>query len=118
MILSPDRLFSWPTAIWLGVGLGVVAFSWRSTRRIFGPWKRTFWRALMISLAFTPTVIPGADEFGSALRVPAWYSLFVGARDSNAVALFAGVVPVLLAGVILWTFGMAIHFLRNASRAP
>ena len=117
MILSPDRLFSWPTAVWLGAGIGVIVFSWRRTGRIFDAWKRTLWRALMISLAFTPTVIPAAGEFGSALRVPAWYSLFVAARDSNMVALFAGVVPVLLAGVILWTFGMAIHFLRNAIRS-
>jgi len=118
MILSPDNLLSWQTAVWLGSGLCVVALSWRRTQRIFSAWKRVLWRALMISLAFTPTVIPAADELGNALRVPAWYSLFLAARDSNMVALFAGVVPVLLAGVIFWTFGMAIYLLRNAIRAP
>jgi len=116
MILSVDNLFSWPAALWLCAGLSVVAHSWRRTRRIFSPWKRTFWRAFMISLAFTPTVLPAGGEFGQAIPVPAWYGLFVAARDLNMVALFAGTAPVILAGVILWTLGMAVHFLRNISR--
>ena len=113
MIITADNLFSWPTAIWLGAGICVIGYGWGRTQRIFNPWKRTLWRAFVIALAFTPTVIPTAAEFESVLRTPAWYALFVGARDWNLVALFAGIVPVFLAAVILWTLGMALHLLKR-----
>lgn len=54
-----------------------------------------------------------AADFVSGILMPVWYALFLAARDADAIAFFAGAVPVLLATVVVWQLGMTVHLLRR-----
>jgi hypothetical protein len=112
MILNSEP-FPWLSVVlWLGVGAAIVALVWR---QLSNTWIRTFARALVIAVIFTPISYSPPARLAPHLSMPAWYALYVGFTEERLL----GIVTVLWVGFvtwILWTIGLAVYWLKKTRR--
>jgi hypothetical protein len=112
MVITAENIFSWAVAIWVVVALLAVAGIWYATRRVRVSWQRTFFRAGMIALCFTPLPSIGVFALMDPVGiVPLWWVLASAIRQGALFGLAVGLVVWLVASYVLWVAGMTIHHL-------
>jgi hypothetical protein len=118
MTVTVNNFLSWPVAVWLSASIVVVVATWRFTTRIKKMWQRTFFRAGIIALCFTP--IPTPEMFGEVALVghlkiiPLWSALSWSITHGSLLGIAATFISWLVVTYLLWVGGMSIHHLfRN-----
>ena len=113
MILNADP-FPWlGVGLWAVVGVLYVVQIWWLTARIAKPWIRTFLRAGVIAVVFTPVTLYCPGRIGDFL-VPAWYAWYSAIREASLFFFLLGAVPVAIVTGILWAVGMAVYWVRKS----